>query len=478
MTNKRKIIGISFLLIPFWVGAQSTTDTIPVFKKRVLETTEIDFLTSYYAQDGKNASVTGGIGTEELTNFATSIHVSIPLNLDDVFVISGIVSAYTSASSSNLNPFPYDDDNDFTGAPGSLTGTPWLAASGASRQDTWTNVNVGYNHSSDDRNLVYSGNLSFATEYDYTSIGGGVGLMRLFNDKNTQISLNASVFLDTWHPQYPIELKTYISSNGNMNAGIFNGTRIYNQEGNQINKYGPDAWRPLNNQLIDTDSRNSYALSIGFSQILSKTTQFSVFSDITYQSGWLANPMQRVYFADIENFFIGNPASIPIYTDPQNTDVFQLADDIERLPNTRIKIPIGMMLNHYINEFLVLRTYYRYYFDDWGISSHTLNAELAIKIAQKFTIYPNYRYYSQTAADYFGAFDVLLSTSDYYTSDYDLSKFYANQFGLGLKYTDIFASAHLWKLRLKSLSLDYNVYERNTGLKAQIVSLGAHFIFQ
>ena len=29
---------------------------------------EVDFLTSYYSQDGNNASVTGGIGTEELTD--------------------------------------------------------------------------------------------------------------------------------------------------------------------------------------------------------------------------------------------------------------------------------------------------------------------------------------------------------------------------------------------------------------------------
>jgi hypothetical protein len=47
------------------------TDSTQVYKKRVLESTEIDFLTSYYTQEGQNAAVTGGIGTEELTDSMT-----------------------------------------------------------------------------------------------------------------------------------------------------------------------------------------------------------------------------------------------------------------------------------------------------------------------------------------------------------------------------------------------------------------------
>ena len=50
-------------------------DSTLVYKKRVLETTEIDFLSSYYMQNGKNASVTGGIGIEDLTDFTSTIVV-------------------------------------------------------------------------------------------------------------------------------------------------------------------------------------------------------------------------------------------------------------------------------------------------------------------------------------------------------------------------------------------------------------------
>ena len=275
---------------------------------------------------------------------------------------------------------------------------------------------------------------------------------------------------------YATEIKTYIENGGDLNRDFFEGTDILDQNGNIIDKLSVNAWNPTGNSLINDTKRNTYSASISLSQIISKTTQISLFSDIVYQTGWLANPMQRVYFADKSNFYIGTASSIPFYTEERNKDVFQLADDIERLPNNRLKIPIGIRFNQYITENLVLRSYYRYYFDDWGITGHTINAELAVKMGQKFTVYPNYRFYTQTAADYFAPFEQHQSTEEFYTSDFDLSRFSASQIGLGLKYTDIFTKSHIWKFGLKNLTLDYNYYNRSTGLNAHIVSFGADFI--
>jgi hypothetical protein len=196
------------------------------------------------------------------------------------------------------------------------------------------------------------------------------------------------------------------------------------------------------------------------------------------QDGWLSSPLQRVYFSDRDDFFIGNPASIPNYTLPSNTDVFQLADDIERLPDTRLKTPIGMRFNYYVNETFVLKTYYRYYTDDWGIDSHTIELEVPIKIAEKFTLYPSYRYYTQTQADYFAPFNENVSTQEFYTSDFDLSDFDANQYSFGIRYTDIFTKMHIWKLNLKQVDLKYAHYDRSTGLDSDIVTLGFKYIFK
>jgi len=450
------------------IGFAQNQDNLEVYKKRVLETAEVEFLTSYYSQEGDNAAVTGGIGDEKLTDFTPTFVISMPLNADDVLTVDVGISTYTSASSSNLNPFDRIKKNPST----VIAPTPWAASSGASSKDTWTSVSADYSHSSDNRNKVWNADLSLATEYDYFSIGFGGGYTILFNEKNTEVSIQGNVYLDTWKPRYPTELDTYVEVNGDLTQGYFSNTVIWNQQGNASTN-----WQPITGfNLIDNKSRNSYSLSFSFSQILNKNAQFSVFFDLIQQDGWLANPMQRVYFGDVDNYYIGEASSIPNYTSKTNKDVFQLADDIERLPSSRFKIPLGFRFNYYINEIVSLRTYYRYYFDDWGISSHTANVSLPIKISEKFTLYPSYRFYNQTAADYFAPYEENISTSQFYTSDYDLSKFNANQYGFGVGYTDIFSKWHIWKLGLKSIDLKYNSYKRNTGLSANIISAGFKFV--
>lgn len=431
-----KKISLLLLLLAVAVGYSQNkpadslqNSTVTAYKKRVLETTEVDFLMSYYAQDGKHAAVSGGIGDENLTDITPTIVVAIPLNSDDVLTVDAGISAYTSASSSNINPF---DSN--------KPASPFSDSSGASRSDTWVNGNFSYAHSSDDRNQIIGATLSVASEYDYFSIGFGGNYTRLFNEKNTELGVKANVFLDTWNPQYPIELR-----NGFSHSGI----------------EGPGTYDPFKYEKFNDLGRNSYSLSLSFSQILTENLQASIFMDLVLQQGLLSTPHQRVYFMDQPDFFIAD---------------FQLADDVERLPDSRFKIPIGGRLNYFINERLTLRTYYRFYSDDWGITSHTASIEVPYKISDKFTIYPIYRYYTQTAADYFAPYETHLSNEDYYTSDYDLSKFDSNQFGAGFNYTDIFTSFHIWKAGLKSIDFRYAHYKRSDGLSANIFSTAFKFL--
>ncbi len=416
-------------------------DSSNVYKKRVLENTEVDFLSSYYSQDGDNAAVSGGIGSEELTDATGTVVISIPLNDDDILTIDAGISAYTSASSSNIDPFD-----------GGKIADPFVASSGASASDLWGNVTGTYSHSSDDRNNIWSAKASVSTEYDYFSIGAGGSYTKLFNEKNTELSVNLNVYLDTWNTIYPIELRSYANSANENDPLIFNRNSII---GNQ--DYNPSFTE------LKSKGRNSYSLGFAFSQILSKKMQGSLALDFVQQKGLLSTPFQRVYFSDVADSFIEN---------------FQLADDIERLPDTRFKIAVGGRLNYYINEVFVLRSYYRYYTDDWGIKSHTASLEIPIKISQKFTLYPSYRYYIQTAADYFAPYEGHLSTEEFYTSDYDISKYTANQYGFGVSYTDLLSDFNIWSLGLKSIDLKYNKYDRDSGLSAGIITGGFKFIIE
>ncbi len=421
------------ILLPFAIGLCSLScwsqQTNTSYTKKVLETSEIDLLFSYYDQDGQNAAVTGGEGTEELTDATSTLVLRMPMNENDVLTVDVGLSAYTSASSSNVNPLDG----------GNINATPFDASSGESRKDLLAYVNPSYQHSSPDRNSIWSSNLYFSTEYDYFSFGFGGSYTRLFNEKNTEVTLSGRVFLDKWNAIYPIELR----------SGFFDDRITGN------GTYAP------NFTPFDQETRNSYSLSLSISQILTKKIQGALFMDVVTQNGLLSTPFQRVYFGDTEAFFI---------------DDFQLADDVERLPDSRFKLPIGGRLNYYVNDFVVLRTYYRFYWDDWGINSHTASLEVPLKLTDRFTLYPTYRYYSQSAADYFYAKEDALSTLEFYTSDYDLSKYDAHQYGIGVQYKDIFANTRIFSFGLKTIDLRFNQYDRSDGLNASIITLGTTFI--
>ena len=289
-----------------------------------------------------------------------------------------------------------------------------------------------------------------SSEYDYFSVGVGGSYTKLFNEKNTELSVNGNVYIDTWNAIYPTELRPF----GEGGNGLSN--RLFTQ--NTIT--GNTNYAPIFTEFAD-EGRNSYSLGFGFSQILHKNVQGSLALDFVQQQGLLSTPFQRVYFGDVADSFIEN---------------FQLADAIERLPDSRFKVAAGGRLNWYLNETFTVRTFYRYYYDDWGITSHTASIEVPIKITDKFTLYPSYRFYNQTAADYFRPYEEALSTDEFYTSDYDLSEYSANQFGFGVSYTDIFAKAHIWKLGLKSIDLKFYQYDRDTTFSSSIITAGFKFV--
>ena len=420
---------VSFLvLFAVSVGliAQQTGAT---YTKKVLESSEIDFLFSYYTQDGNNAAVTGGEGTEELTDATSTIVLRVPMNENDILTVDVGLSTYTSASSSNVNPL--DGGNTIV--------SPFDASSGESSRDQLLYINPTYQHSSKDRNSIWSANAYFSNEHDYVSIGFGGSYTRLFNQRNTEISVSGRVFLDRWDAIYPIELR----------PGFFDDRIV-----------GDGTYTP-NFEPFANETRNTYSLSLNFLQIINKRLQGALFADVVVQNGLLSTPFQRIYFGDLSDFFI---------------DDFQLADDVERLPESRLKLPVGGRLNYFLNDFLILRSYYRFYWDDWGITSHTANIETPIKVSQKFTLYPNYRFYTQTAADYFFPSEGAESTFEFYTSDFDLSNYVAHQYGLGIQYKDVLGSFKVLTFGLKSVDLRFNQYNRNNGLDAFIVSLGTTFV--
>ena len=401
---KKRIISAAFLafLLSNSVKAQDTKSDSTAYKKQKLKIEEVNFISSYYSQNGNNSAVTGGVGTEKLTDIATTLDIKVSrYNKNQHKQTYGFelgVDSYSSASSDNIDP---------------------STITGASYQDIRVYPSLNYTVENEEKGQIYSAGISASAEFDYFSVGGNVGFTKLSKDKNRELSVKAMAFFDTWKVILPIELRN-----------------------------NPD--NP-NYKQNDSKPRTSYNLGLTFSQIVNKNFQMAFLVDAGYQQGLLATKFNRVYFNDLT-------ATVKS----------------ENLPDTRFKLPIGMRTSYFLGDNIILRGFYRYYFDNWDIKSHTVSFEPTIKLSAFSSLSIPYRYYVQTSAEYFKPIFQHQLAEEFFTSDYDLSAFSSHMIGLGYKITDsnkgLFHSKHF-----NSLELRYGYYTRNNGLNSHILTLAMKF---
>ena len=363
--------------------------------------TEIDFLSSYYTQDGSFSPVTGGIGTEALTDISNMVVVNVPLDSARSYGVLVGGDLYSSASTDNIDNNP----------------------SSASAQDLRVYANGSYTQKDLDKGRIYTGRVGASSEYDYLSINGGVSFTQVFNGSNSEITVGAQAFFDTWDIILPIELRT-------RNQTIF-----------------PD------------DQRRSYNGSVTFSQVLNRRAQFSLTADAVFMQGLLSTPFHRT-FIDVGGV-VGT----------------RVAPEI--LPDNRFKLPLSVRFNYFPGDRIVLRTYYRYYTDDWGITGHTASLEVPVKFGPVWTVYPYVRFHTQSASDFFAPFAAFTVADEFRTSDYDLAALNSWKYGAGLRYAPIngiFDGRVLRRhLLLKYLQLRAAYYTRDPDLTAFITSINLGF---
>ena len=402
---KKNVLLILLICVSSLGFSQNDNDTSKIQLKDIT----VSFFTSYYEQDGNHSPVTGGIGTEELKNIAPSVSINIPLDTVKSLSINGGVDFYSSASSDNINN-PYNDPNH---------------VSGASAKDARSYVVIGYKKKNNQKHTSKGFNFGVSSEYDVTSVSGGVSYSKSSKDENKTISFKANYYLDVWRLIYPIELR--------------NGTNTY----------------------LPTDKRHSLNLSSTGSINVNKKLAMSLTTDFVLQSGLLSTPFHRVYF---------NGLSTAV---------------VEQLPNLRVKLPIGLRTNYYINDFLRFRLFYRFYTDSWGMTGNTINLELPIKISNTIRVSPFFRYHTQTGARYFGEYQTLNAGSEFFTSDFDLSNLSSNKYGIAFNYNPLFGLGRFKGVfrkkkitMFKSIDFRYAYYERSDGLKANVFTLGLNFTLQ
>ena len=396
---KKIVITVAALVMCLNVAKAQNDST----SNRKLKIDEVNFITSYYHQDGNNSAVTGGIGSEKLDDFGNSIDLQLSRfdkkNNKHTFGVELGIDVYSSASSDKIDP---------------------TTISSASSKDVRISPSLNYLKENAKNNTALGGGVSFSQEFDYTSIGANVLFAKTTKDKNREFSAKASVFLDTWSVILPVELR--------------------NIETDFKYKQGDNA------------PRNSYNLALGLSQVVNQRLQVSILTDIGYQTGLLGTAYQRVYFGDN-----GNNA----YS--------------EKLPDNRFKLPVGLRANYFLGDKFILRSFYRFYIDSWNLTAHTAELEIPYKITPFVSIAPFYRFYSQSGVDYFKPYKehLLSDNSEFYTSDYDLSKFTSHLFGLNFRMVS--ANGLMGVKKLNVVELRYSYYNRSTDLTSHLITLALKF---
>lgn len=293
-----------------------------------------------------------------------------------------------------------------------------FAMSSASRVDARIYVNPGYSRTFKN-NITASVSTGLSIESDYTSLPFSISISKANPARSSEVSATFKCFFDDlrWGRldldiQRPVKL-------------IYPSELRYKE------------WFSIHN-------RNSYNLQLAYFKAINARLQFAIFPEVVYQHGLLSTPYHRVYFKDA-------------------------SEKVENLPLNRWKVPLAMQLNAFAADNVIIKGYYRFYIDDFGIVAHTLQAEVPVEVSQRITLSPLVRLFVQKGSKYFGEYKEHDVSDIYYSSDHDLSTLNSYKVGVGFRYTP---DNNMWKhLFFHELDIHYSYYHRSDNLYAHVLSL-------
>jgi hypothetical protein len=264
-----------------------------------------------------------------------------------------------------------------------------------------------------------------------------------------------------------------VAANYHLSNGRIGGNIGYSEEDDYRAVYlGINGEREFNNQLttiafglshssddifptdaelfnrVDDESKNSNSSFVSLSQIINPVSSFQIALSVTEQSGFLSDP-------------------------------YKLRD---QRPDNKTQLALSNSYRHYfVNSNAAWHINYRYYHDDYGISSHTADMAWHQNFGSRFRLVPLLRYYSQSAADFFTNIDdfsnPLINSQ---SSDYRLSAFGAVSGSLSMV-----ADMGAWNATLIAerylADEKYSIHQVNQPSTALVkyfrVSLGIDFTF-
>ncbi len=205
---------------------------------------------------------------------------------------------------------------------------------------------------------------SLSDEIDYTSLSLSGTYEHEMNNKNTTLAAGLATTFDTINPI----------------GGIPLGLNPMRQAGSAQQRVGTD------------DTRTSVDLILGVTQVIDRKTLMQ----FNYTHGSSSG-----YHNDYNNVLtVYDPVTnAPLVGDWLTLDANDMPYLFEKRPDSRSKDIFFVRAVHHLEED-VINLSYRFYTDDWGITSHTLDLRYRYQMDGSYLV-PHLRYYTQTGADFY-----------------------------------------------------------------------------
>jgi uncharacterized protein DUF3570 len=150
----------------------------------------------------------------------------------------------------------------------------------------------------------------------------------------------------------------------------------------------------------------------------------------------------------------------------------------EHHPDTRQRRDAFVRVNQALPNRASVKLSYRLYNDDWGVTSHEVGTRLSQYVTRGLSARWEYRWYTQTAADFFrDTYTTVNGIDGFLTGDYRLGELSSHLFGAALRADlEAFAPTRAFVRRM-TLWVDLERYFNSNNYSANVVETGVDFRF-
>jgi len=229
-----------------------------------------------------------------------------------------------------------------------------------------------------------------------------------------------------------------------------------------------------------TDSTHNQSLNVGISYTMNEilsydydstsgASQKETSSSINIQAG-LSQVLNDHSLLKVEGFAIVDDGYL---NNPHSNVVRDYGSSSQRLlsenrPDKRTAYGLNLKYITMFGDNLSFKANYRFYTDDWDVSSHTIDHDIYYNLNKKITLGAGFRIYTQTEANFYNKNKDFFTNEAFASSDERLSKFDA------LTYK---ASVDFKQNSKISYNLGGQFYSQSTGLDASMITLGVKYKF-